>query len=999
MIDKQLEDQIQRFSEILQLIAKHKGNPLKIYAVWARRRAFFNVDLLNQMPVITEQLLARSAEQLPFIASLLGAFGDLIQQFPLGQPWINLELSIVAYEQALTIRTKSDPIKWAATTNNLAMAYRDRIKGDRANNLELALDACQQVLTIRTNSGMPVEWAETTSNLASVYLHRIRGERATNLEQAIDHYEQALTVITKETKSAAWAQIMNDLGNAYQYRIQGDIAENVEQAIYYYQQALTVRTRFKLPVERAQTLANQGGAYLKRYRGDKAENIEKAIDACKQALKVLTKRKRPVDWASTINNLGNAYLVRVKGNQEKSIEQAISCYQKSLSVMTQSEMPIDWAETNTNLASAYLKRIRGAKAENIEQAIEYYQQALTVRTKTAMPVDWAFTMENLALTYYSRIQGDRTKNLELVIDCYQQALDIFTPEQSPQNCRKTAQNLAVLHSEQQSWPQAADAYKIALKAAKALYQSTLLLDSKRKMLSEIADLHRRSAYAFSHIDDLPLAIETIEQGRARGLSESLGRDQTNLVELQKIQPQLYSQYIELIQQLQVSESKQREQLLSNNRDSITPEGIRQYAITLRQDLNTLIQNIRQVAGYESFLDLPTFEGVQQVAHRDCPLIYLISTPEGSLALIVTPQDIQSIELNDFTEVKLVNLLEETWFPAYNQASGDRQAWLKTIEAVTRRLWKPLMQPLIHHLRAHNFNQATLIPTGYLSLLPLHAAWTEDDAHPTNRHYALDDIHFTYAPNATSLTAAMAIADHIQDQSILAINNPQNDLPNSEREVVAAVQGFSDRTILNNQETTVATVKAQLIEHELAHFSCHGVANLSEPLNSCLLMNDGSLTLKDILDLNLADSGGLRLAILSACETGLQGIENADEAIGLPTGLLQAGVAAVIASLWSVDDLSTMLLLTRFYDIWRQEHVTPDIALSRAQLWVRDSTNQKKYYYLRDYYQALVDQKQISEQSVNSLLSNFMINYVYEDGPESRSFAHPYYWAAFSYTGV
>ena len=80
------------------------------------------------------------------------------------------------------------------------------------------------------------------------------------------------------------------------------------------------------------------------------------------------------------------------------------------------------------------------------------------------------------------------------------------------------------------------------------------------------------------------------------------------------------------------------------------------------------------------------------------------------------------------------------------------------------------------------------------------------------------------------------------------------------------------------------------------------------------MSDGLLTLREILALNLAEKGGIRLAILSACETGLQGIENADEAISLPTGLLQAGVAATIASLWSVSDLSTMLLLTKFYDL-------------------------------------------------------------------------------------
>jgi CHAT domain-containing protein len=63
------------------------------------------------------------------------------------------------------------------------------------------------------------------------------------------------------------------------------------------------------------------------------------------------------------------------------------------------------------------------------------------------------------------------------------------------------------------------------------------------------------------------------------------------------------------------------------------------------------------------------------------------------------------------------------------------------------------------------------------------------------------------------------------------------------------------------------VKAQLPKANIVHFPCHGNANLNEPLNSGLAMSDGLLTLKDIFALTLAETGDLRLAILSACETG------------------------------------------------------------------------------------------------------------------------------------
>ena len=282
---------------------------------------------------------------------------------------------------------------------------------------------------------------------------------------------------------------------------------------------------------------------------------------------------------------------------------------------------------------------------------------------------------------------------------------------------------------------------------------------------------------------------------------------------------------------------------------------------------------------------------------------------------------------------------------------------------------------------------------YSIFLPLHAAWIEDEICPAGRRYALDHIHFTYAPNAKSLIAARALSHYVQPDTILAIDNPLNDLPNSKREVNAAIDSFGDRTTLSHQEATIAAVKAQLSKHAIAHFSCHGTANLTEPLNSGLLMSDGLLTLKDIFALNLAETGGLRLAVLSACETGLQGIENADEAIGLPTGLLQAGVAAVIASLWSVDDLSTMMLLTRFYDLWRTEGLEISQALRQAQQWVRDTTNGEKAAYFKDFMPTQ------SAAKTPASAADYLYKSLILSRPDARDFAHPFHWAAFSYVGA
>ncbi len=54
-----------------------------------------------------------------------------LYQFPLGSRLNNLEIAITLYQAALTVYTREAfPADWAMTQNNLAVAYRNRIKGD-----------------------------------------------------------------------------------------------------------------------------------------------------------------------------------------------------------------------------------------------------------------------------------------------------------------------------------------------------------------------------------------------------------------------------------------------------------------------------------------------------------------------------------------------------------------------------------------------------------------------------------------------------------------------------------------------------------------------------------------------------------------------------------------------------------------------------------------------------------------------------------------------------
>ena len=137
---------------------------------------------------------------------------------------------------------------------------------------------------------------------------------------------------------------------------------------------------------------------------------------------------------------------------------------------------------------------------------------------------------------------------------------------------------------------------------------------------------------------------------------------------------------------------------------------------------------------------------------------------------------------------------------------------------------------------------------------------------------------------------------------------------------------------------------------------------------------------------------------------------ADECIGLPAGFLDAGAPTVIGSLWAVDDLSTALLMEEFY---REilNGVPPAQALRTAQRWLCKTVSRR---FVEDRIQVLLagletKQAQLPRwseagESVARQIKRFKrqledLRQAEKSDPAGRPFAHPYYWAAFTVSGL
>jgi CHAT domain-containing protein len=89
----------------------------------------------------------------------------------------------------------------------------------------------------------------------------------------------------------------------------------------------------------------------------------------------------------------------------------------------------------------------------------------------------------------------------------------------------------------------------------------------------------------------------------------------------------------------------------------------------------------------------------------------------------------------------------------------------------------------------------------------------------------------------------------------------------------------------------------------------------------------------------------------------------------------------------------MILMARFYELWKQDGLEPPQALRQAQLWIRDTTNGEKTKYLQTFLPTS-DTTRPPARIADTLYKHTLFA-----RPDENDFAHPFYWAAFTYTGV
>lgn len=403
----------------------------------------------------------------------------------------------------------------------------------------------------------------------------------------------------------------------------------------------------------------------------------------------------------------------------------------------------------------------------------------------------------------------------------------------------------------------------------------------------------RSALA---LDRPAEAFTFAERGRARAFLDLLGNQTT----LSKGRTRaLVEEEVRLRAQLSEAQA-----LVQDALGLGTPARAREQFEAVERAYRAFLDRVRSESLEQASLmtvEPVALEAVQRLLPPGTTLLEYLVTERETVLWIIDRERVTVQRL----PVPRAALLDQV--QAFRQAIAQAGP-LEQVHHHAARLYERLLQPARPHLPG---DRLVLVPHDLLHYLPFGALRS-----PEGR-WLVEDYTLTTLPSASVLKYLQGKGADAGAHT-LAVGNPDLGpalaLRYAEREARAVGDRFPGATVLLRQAATEARVKALGGAASLLHFATHGELNEKDPLSSALLLvpdgpEDGRLEVREILALDL----NARLVVLSACETGLGRLSRGDELVGLQRAFLYAGSAAVLTTLWKVDDRATFLLMREFYD--------------------------------------------------------------------------------------
>ena len=408
------------------------------------------------------------------------------------------------------------------------------------------------------------------------------------------------------------------------------------------------------------------------------------------------------------------------------------------------------------------------------------------------------------------------------------------------------------------------------------------------------------------------------------------------------------------------------------------------AVAVREEYEKAVAAARDVEGFASFATPANLKDVAAAAEA-LPLAYVAVTDKGLGVVIVKTEKGKPPLFASMTHaVTDAMMLDNTRSFIDAEFGGSGKDSHQALMGVLLWLGAAVTAPIRMGLEklGHNDKPFVIVPLGMLSYLPIHAGCTPGS--DGTLHFLFHPHDVAYGYKARSLVQSSQRSTERVSQGALVVSNPEplppgfQPLSMSKFESDVVLRHVSGRALVGEQATPEA-VMSGLVDATLAHFSCHGFVDKHIDYSGLLVLANGDpLTYQHLRDLRRIEA---RLVVLSACRTASVALR-VETIVSLPAAFLAAGAAAVIGTFWHADETATLLLMTRFYELWRGGEVEPRQALGDAVAWLM-------------FARAEELRRALPEAALNEPAAAALKAAAADDTP----YCHPWYWAGFFLAGA
>lgn len=426
------------------------------------------------------------------------------------------------------------------------------------------------------------------------------------------------------------------------------------------------------------------------------------------------------------------------------------------------------------------------------------------------------------------------------------------------------------------------------------------------------------------IDAYERAFQTLEMIR----SDILTADRDFQLNFRDVIQPLYRKLAQL--KLEQVDQKVSSQQKANKQVNKTNDNLREA----REIIDSLrLAELQNYFGNECILAAIKPQQVDKLLGDDTAVFSSIILEDRAAILLTLPNQksyFQWIKQKNGQNISIPQLNE--LIQSLRQSLSDTKDFSYNTEQAAK-LYELVVAPFEKYIDPENIKTLVFVQDGFFRSIPMAALYD------SNQKKYLIEKYATATTPSLRLTAPKKLTTKTSRALISAVNQVANidgqeflALFNVDQEIKSVQQVFSNAEILLNQDFTLDNLRQELNKtvYPVIHIATHAQFGVLPEDTFFVTGNNQKLTISDLEKVLREEAGGINsieLLSLTACETAV-GDERAT--LGLAGIALQAGVRSVLASLWSLPDESTSILVKEFYQNLRAGKSKAE-ALQQAQI--------------------------------------------------------------------